>query len=101
MLGQNYRFTHLNDPVPNFPAETLGFQHPSPEYYITSPNGAPVTDNDITLCAGLGNSSCNARWKIPDSNAHNWYFDKVSACYDDGIETGVLDLGINVGLNLV
>lgn len=101
MLGQNYRFTHLNDPVPNFPAETLGFQHPSPEHYITSPNGAPVTSNDITVCAGLGNSSCNARWKIPDPNAHNWYFDAVSACYDGGIETGVLDMGINVGLNLV
>jgi hypothetical protein len=95
-LGQNYRFTHLNDPVPNYPIETFGYQHPSPEYYIKTPNGVPVTNNDITVCQGLGNSSCNAHWLVPDINAHNWYFDKVSACYDGGIEVGILGLGLNL-----
>jgi hypothetical protein len=82
-LGANYRVTHLNDPVPHLPPESFGFRHTSPEYYITSPNNATVTANDITVCNGISNSDCNGSWSLLDTDvkAHGWYFNGITGCY--------------------
>ena len=80
--GGNFRVTHTDDPVPRLPPLILGFVHISPEYYISSATGAPVTANDITKLTGsvnlLGNTGNVGSGT--DVAAHGWYFNKISAC---------------------
>ncbi|KAB2579469.1 Lipase class 3 [Lasiodiplodia theobromae] len=79
--GNNYRVTHLNDPVPRLPTLNMGYVHVSPEYYISSANNAAVTTNDITTYEGNSNLSGNAKWGLNvDVNAHLWYFNEIAAC---------------------
>ena len=81
-LGNIYRTTHKNDPVPRLPPVPLGFVHVSPEYYITSPNGVTPTAADITRYSGsinlLGNTGSNPLQL--DISAHGWYFNAIGAC---------------------
>ncbi|KAL0256228.1 hypothetical protein SLS55_008620 [Diplodia seriata] len=80
-FGNNYRVTHLNDPVPRLPTLNMGYVHISPEYYISSANDAAVTANDINTYVGNSNLSGNAQWGLAvDINAHLWYFGDISAC---------------------
>ncbi|OJD40793.1 lipase class 3 [Diplodia corticola] len=79
--GNNYRVTHLNDPVPRLPTLNMGYVHISPEYYISSANDVAVTANDINTYVGNSNLSGNAQWGLAvDVAAHLWYFGDVSAC---------------------
>lgn len=79
--GNNYRVTHLNDPVPRLPTLNMGYVHISPEYYISSANNVAVTANDINTYVGNSNLSGNAQWGLNvDVNAHLWYFNDISAC---------------------
>ncbi|KKY25780.1 putative mono- and diacylglycerol lipase precursor [Diplodia seriata] len=79
--GNNYRVTHLNDPVPRLPTLNMGYVHISPEYYISSANDAAVTANDINTYVGNSNLSGNAQWGLAvDIAAHLWYFGDISAC---------------------
>ncbi|KAJ5492311.1 Lipase class 3 [Penicillium expansum] len=50
--GNNFRFTHTNDPVPKLPLLSMGYVHVSPEYWITSPNNATVSTSDIKVING-------------------------------------------------
>lgn len=93
-MGNNYRITHYNDPVPNYPAQynvtgnasRPDYMHPSPEYYISTPNNVDVTVADIKEYVGIGNSSGNARWgSNTDANSHGFYFANISACYATNI----------------
>jgi len=45
--GNNYRITHTNDPVPRLPFQAMGYEHISPEYYISSACGASVNAGAI------------------------------------------------------
>ncbi|KAL1652006.1 hypothetical protein SLS58_000129 [Diplodia intermedia] len=79
--GNNYRVTHLNDPVPRLPTLNMGYVHISPEYYISSANDAAVTANDINTYVGNSNLSGNAQWGLAvDIAAHLWYLGDISAC---------------------
>ena len=80
--GGNFRVTHTDDPVPRLPPLILGFVHISPEYYISSATGAPVTANDITQYTGSVNLRGNTGniGSGTDTAAHGWYFNKIGAC---------------------
>lgn len=55
-LGENFRVTHVDDPVPRAPPLLLGYQHVTPEYYITSGNDVLPTVNDVTVYSGITNT---------------------------------------------
>ena len=80
--GGNFRVTHSDDPVPRLPPLLLKFVHISPEYYIKSGNGVPVTAGDITELTGSINLKGNTGniGNGRDLDAHGWYFNNVSAC---------------------
>lgn len=80
----NYRMTHLNDPVPQLPPTWIGYEHTSPEYWLSDGN-ATTEDygtGDIVVCEGIGNDGCNAgTGLLPiDGEAHNHYLGLISAC---------------------
>ncbi|KAN0094055.1 alpha/beta-hydrolase [Hyaloscypha variabilis] len=84
LLGQNYRMTHENDPVPQLPPTWVDYEHTSPEYWLTG--GTDTTDayaaSGIVVCEGIGNEECNAgTGLVPiDGTAHNHYLGLISAC---------------------
>jgi hypothetical protein len=83
-LGENYRMTHENDPVPQLSPTWIGYQHTSPEYWLT--NGTDTTDvyaaDEVVVCEGIGNEECNAgTGLVPiDGTAHDHYLGDISAC---------------------
>lgn len=82
--GSNNRMTHVNDPIPQIPPPWLGFQHTSPEYWLST--GDATTDvytaNEVVVCEGLGNANCNlGTGLIPIAgDAHNHYLGPITAC---------------------
>ncbi|CAI7569470.1 unnamed protein product [Penicillium glandicola] len=80
--GNNYRFTHTNDPVPKVPLLAMGYVHISPEYWITSPNNVTVSTSDIEVIEGdisfEGNTGTGAPL-LSEFAAHRWYFLLVPA----------------------
>ncbi|OQE10385.1 hypothetical protein PENVUL_c004G00876 [Penicillium vulpinum] len=86
--GNNYRFTHTNDPVPKLPLLAMGYVHISPEYWITSPNNATVNTSDIKVIEGDVTFDGNTGTGLPllkDFEAHIWYFVQVDAGKGDGL----------------
>lgn len=88
-MGQNYRITHKNDPIPRLPPTLFGYNHVSPQYYIGSDNNVPVTTNDIQVYIGVGNNAGNGAWVLLDILAHGWYFNAVGSCLPGGLELKV------------
>lgn len=88
--GGNFRVTHTNDVVPRLPPLFLGFEHISPEYWITSPNGAVPTINDVTVLEGSRNTNGNAGQSGLNVgayiNSHLWYFGPIGQCHPDLFE---------------
>ncbi|KAJ5629600.1 mono and diacylglycerol lipase precursor [Penicillium herquei] len=84
----NYRFTHINDPVPKLPLLAMGYVHVSPEYFITSPNNVTVTAGDIEVLEGEVNWEGNTGTGAPsltDFPAHHWYFEEADGCKGSGL----------------
>jgi len=84
-LGQTFKVTHLNDPVPDMPFTLLGHADFFPEYYISSPNGQPFTAKHISILEALIEGKGNLFQKPKDQEAHAFYMrdgSKISACYD-------------------
>jgi hypothetical protein len=82
--GVNYRMTHENDPVSQLPPTWIGYEHTSPEYWLT--NGTDATDvyeaSDVVVCEGVGNEECNAgTGLVPiDGTAHDHCLGVITAC---------------------
>ncbi|KAJ5697691.1 mono and diacylglycerol lipase precursor [Penicillium malachiteum] len=86
--NNNYRFTHINDPVPKLPLLAMGYVHVSPEYYITSPNNVTVTSDDIKVLEGEVNWEGNTGTGAPSLTefpAHHWYFEEADGCKGSGL----------------
>lgn len=83
-LGNNYRMTHYNDPVPQIPPEWVDYEHTSPEYWLaTGPDTREeYSVQDIIVCEGIGNDSCNAgTGLIPtDGTSHSYYLGQIDVC---------------------
>ncbi|KAI9738707.1 MAG: hypothetical protein M1834_008212 [Cirrosporium novae-zelandiae] len=78
--GGNYRVTHYDDPVPRLPPHAWGFDHVSPEYWITTGNDETVTASDIEVIDGLYSTSGNSGTSGLDIDAHLWYFQSIADC---------------------
>lgn len=86
--SNNYRFTHIDDPVPKLPLIAMGYTHVSPEYYITSPNNATVGTGDIKVLKGDINWDGNTGTGVPSLtafDAHHWYFEEADGCKGPGL----------------
>lgn len=96
-MGNNYRVSHIHDPVPGLPLKGLppfGYFHVWPQWYITSGNNVPVTVNDIDVynwneeVMATGDvepppgydTNITTTLDIPNVAAHLWYFRQVSGC---------------------
>ena len=82
----NFRVSHLQDVVPKLPGYAFGYAHISPEYWITSPSNAPVTENDIQVSTGVINFKGNSGTLGNSVEDHLWYFDSISGCGGEGLE---------------
>ena len=80
-LGENYRVTHYNDPVPHLPPPTMGYAHYTPEIYISAKNQKVVALRDIQIIDDSASSKGNDQYKVLDVAAHRWYFNAISGCY--------------------
>lgn len=86
--GNNYRFTHTNDPVPKLPLLAMGYVHVSPEYWITSGNNVTVSTSDVQKLEGTVNLNGNTGTGVPlisDFAAHHWYFERADGCLGAGL----------------
>ncbi|KAL4874444.1 Alpha/Beta hydrolase protein [Aspergillus karnatakaensis] len=78
-----FRATHENDPVPKLPPELAfpaDYVQPSPEYWITSDNGEPVTVGDVDYVEGVGSEGGNRGTEGNDASNHMWYFGNMTVC---------------------
>lgn len=99
--ANNYRVTHLNDPVPRLPGRLLGFAHTSPEYHIVSPHiknvlsaskktlANPANDvvlpKDVLVFPGPESEKGNAGYSCTNVAMHDEYFINIADCVvDDG-----------------
>ncbi|CRG84115.1 hypothetical protein PISL3812_01445 [Talaromyces islandicus] len=78
--NNNYRVTHTEDPVPKLPPRLFGFDHYSPEYWITSGNNVSVTDADVVQVVGIDSTDGNDGTILDDVEAHRWYLGYISEC---------------------
>ncbi|RHZ59788.1 lipase family protein [Aspergillus thermomutatus] len=84
--GDNYRITHAWDIVPSlltrlkwdFPF-LLEYSQLTPEYWITSGNGVPVTTADIHRIDGINSTDGNLGQKGTPED-HGWYMINTSVC---------------------
>lgn len=81
--GSHFRVTHGSDPVPRLPPAFLGFRHTTPEYWIASNAGDDGVwgSNEISVCTGTVNLSCNGGTVLLDIIAHLTYFQSVGGCF--------------------
>lgn len=78
-LGNNYRATHTDDPVPRLPDTALGYKHTVPEYWIF--RGADdVQTGDVRVFDGADDRRGNAGTGGFDVEAHMHYFGPISVC---------------------
>lgn len=88
--GDEYRATHYDDPVPRLPPIVLGYFHTSPEYWLEAGPATNIdyTIDEIAICTGYANTSCNAGTSGLDGDAHEYYFQYMSC--ETGVSNGIV-----------
>ncbi|KAK2593248.1 hypothetical protein QQS21_009047 [Conoideocrella luteorostrata] len=80
--GIHMRVTHFDDPVPRVPPIILGYNHISPEYWLSG--GGPLREDysadQIRTCLGLANTLCNGGTLGFDVLAHLHYLGNTAGC---------------------
>ena len=93
--SDNYRLTHLNDPVPRL-NKAFGYAHAGPEYHITSPHipdvlsankstlakpaNMIVRSGDVQVFTGPENESGNLSYDCANIAMHDEYFLHIADC---------------------
>ncbi|KAL4959134.1 lipase family protein [Aspergillus stella-maris] len=78
-----FRATHQDDAVPRLPFRLwppFDYTQPSPEYWIISDNGEPVTVDDVVYIEGSGSEQGNLGTTGNDTSKHMWYFSNMTVC---------------------
>lgn len=81
--GNEYRMTHLDDPVPRLPGHDFGYYHTDMEYWLSDGEDTTTsyTAADVVVCTGYYNTSCNGQGTIStDHTAHSYYLVHISVC---------------------
>lgn len=80
--GSEFRITHFNDPVPKLAPILLGYRHTSPEYWLSNGNATTLDYGieDIKICEGIANVSCNAGTGGFEIASHVNYLVVINAC---------------------
>ncbi|PKS05356.1 hypothetical protein jhhlp_008730 [Lomentospora prolificans] len=91
--GSHYRVTHGSDPVPRLPPAEFGFYHTTPEYWIAAgaADDGVWAANEISVCVGTDNRSCNGGTSGLNVNAHTNYFQSVGGC---SVTTSSVDVNV-------
>ncbi|KAL2850708.1 Alpha/Beta hydrolase protein [Aspergillus pseudoustus] len=89
-LGTNYRVTHADDKIPKIlfrlSRDRLTswivpeYSQSSPEYWIRSAYGRPVTAADIQVIEGVNNVTGNLGRGLGNIRDHTWYLGNTSVC---------------------
>ncbi|KAL3464320.1 Alpha/Beta hydrolase protein [Aspergillus heterothallicus] len=92
-FGVNYRVTHADDEVSkilyklsrdSFTSLIVPeYSQSSPEYWITSAHGHPVTTADIQVIEGVNNVTGNLGGGFGNIQDHRWYMGNTSVCADE------------------
>lgn len=80
-MGENFRVTHYNDPVPRLQPAKMGFAHYTTEVYLGGKNNIKVALSDILHLDASTASKGTEQFTIVDVQAHRCYFNNISACY--------------------
>lgn len=80
--GNEFRITHLDDPVPRLPPIIFGYRHTSPEYWlsVSESTGEDYPIDEIQVCPGNDNVDCNAGTFGLNTAAHGTYFGPIAEC---------------------
>lgn len=81
--GNEYRVTHLDDPVPRLPPHDFGYDHTDTEYWLSTGTSTTTdyNESDVVICKGTYNRSCNGAGLISlNFDAHVYYFTQISIC---------------------
>lgn len=81
--GNEYRITHLQDPVPRLPSHLLTYRHTDMEYWLGDGEDTTVdyATTDIVICQGTYSTACNGAGTMQtDTTPHSYYLMHISAC---------------------
>lgn len=81
--GNEYRMTHLDDPIPRLPGHQFGYYHTNVEYWLSDGTTTTVNYNasDVVICTGFYNTTCNGQGIIStNEKAHSYYLRHISVC---------------------
>ncbi|KAK4188230.1 Alpha/Beta hydrolase protein [Podospora australis] len=83
--GEEYRLTHKDDPVPRLPPIIFNYRHTSPEYWFDPGSDKEVSLDEVQVCLGHANISCNAATEGLNMDTHGWYFQGLAGCYPESM----------------
>ncbi|KAI0977503.1 lipase [Xylaria arbuscula] len=80
--GDEWRVTHLDDPVPRLPPIVFNYAHTTPEYWLSDGSALTTayTVSDIKECDGVTALGCNAATLGLDILAHLYYLGPIAGC---------------------
>ncbi|KAK3994789.1 Alpha/Beta hydrolase protein [Cladorrhinum sp. PSN332] len=78
--GSEMRATRSADPVARLPPIIFNYRHTSPEYWFNEGSDGLVATDEVKICTGHANISCNGGTTGFDMDFHGWYFQGLVSC---------------------